>query len=37
MVKKYTKECVTQLINEYPDLTGLGITLGEGMGAMTQV
>ena len=35
IVKKYTKECVTQLINEYPDLTGLGITLGEGMGAMT--
>ena len=37
IVKKYTRECVTQLINEYPDLTGLGITLGEGMGAMTPV
>jgi len=37
IVKKYTKECVTQLIDEYPDLTGLGITLGEGMGAMTPV
>jgi hypothetical protein len=28
---RYLKESVTQLINEYPDLTGLGITLGEGM------
>jgi hypothetical protein len=35
IVKKYTRECVTQLINTYPDLTGMGITLGEGMGAMT--
>lgn len=35
IVKRYTRECVTQLINEYPDLTGLGVTLGEGMGAMT--
>lgn len=37
IVKQYTRECVTQLINEYPDLTGVGITLGEGMGAMTPV
>lgn len=34
-VKRYTKECVTQVIDEYPDLTGLGITLGERMGGMT--
>jgi hypothetical protein len=35
LVKRYTKECVTQVIDEYPDLTGLGITLGERMGGMT--
>lgn len=34
LVKRYTKECVTQVIDEYPDLTGLGITLGERMGGM---
>jgi len=32
---RYLKESVTQLINEYPDLTGIGITLGEGMNNMT--
>jgi len=37
IVKQYTKECVTQVINEYPNLTGLGITLGEGMGGMTPL
>jgi len=35
LVERYTKEVVTQLLNEYPDLTGLGITLGERMGGMT--
>ncbi len=35
LVERYTRECVTQVINEYPDLTGLGITLGEGMGGKT--
>ncbi len=35
LVERYTRECVAQVINEYPDLTGLGITLGEGMGGMT--
>ena len=30
-IEKYTRETVTQLINEYPDLTGLGITMGEAM------
>src|SRR5690606_2633683 len=30
-----TRESVTQLLNEYPDLTGMGLTLGEGMGGMT--
>ncbi|MEM6845244.1 MAG: hypothetical protein AAF632_23730 [Bacteroidota bacterium] len=37
IVKQYAKECVTQVINEYPNLTGLGITLGEGMGGMTPL
>ena len=32
---RYLKESVTQLINEYPDLTGIGVTLGEGMHNMT--
>jgi hypothetical protein len=35
LVERYTKEVITQLLDEYPDLTGLGITLGERMGGMT--
>ena len=35
LVKRYTRECVTQVIDEYEDLTGLGITHGERMGGMT--
>lgn len=35
IVKCYTRECVTQVLQEYPDLTGFGLTLGEGMGGMT--
>ena len=35
IVKRYTRECVTQLLDEYPELTGMGLTLGEGMGGMT--
>jgi len=35
IVKRYTRECVTQLLEEYPELDGLGMTLGEGMGGMT--
>lgn len=35
IVKRYTRECVTQLLQEYPHLTGMGLTLGEGMGGMT--
>jgi hypothetical protein len=34
-IKRYTRESVTQLIDEYPDLTGLGISLGERMHDMT--
>ncbi len=35
IVDAYTRECVQQTIDEYPDLTGLGITLGERMGGQT--
>ena len=35
LVKRYTRESVTQLLDEYPDLTGLGFTLAEQMGGMT--
>ncbi len=31
-IKIYTKESVTQVINEYPDLTGIGVTLADWMG-----
>lgn len=31
LIDQYNKECVTQLIDEYPDLTGIGISLGERM------
>ncbi len=35
IIKQYTRECVTQMLDEYPDLTGIGLTLGEGMAGMT--
>ena len=35
IIKQYTRECVTQMLNEYPELTGMGLTLGEGMAGMT--
>ena len=35
IIKRYTRECVTQVLQEYPDLTGMGLTLGEGMGGLT--
>jgi hypothetical protein len=31
IVRKYTREVVTQVINEYPDLAGIGITLADWM------
>lgn len=34
-IKRYTRECVVQLIEEYPDLTGIGFSLGERMNGMT--
>ncbi len=35
IIKQYTRECVTQMLDEYPNLSGIGLTLGEGMGGMT--
>ena len=35
IIKEYTRECVRQVLQEYPTLTGMGITHGEGMGGMT--
>ena len=35
IIRTYTRESVTQVLREYPDLTGFGLTLGEGMGGMT--
>jgi hypothetical protein len=35
VVERYTRECVTQVIDEYEDLAGIGISLGERMGKMT--
>lgn len=32
LVKKYTRESVTQVIDEYDDLTGIGVTLADWMG-----
>ncbi len=36
-VIRYTRESVTQLINEYEDLTGLGVTLADWMGNFDEV
>ncbi|EOZ98453.1 hypothetical protein A33Q_1107 [Indibacter alkaliphilus LW1] len=35
IVKRYTRESITQVLQEYPELTGFGLTLGEGMAGMT--
>ena len=35
IIKDYTRESIKAVIDTYPNLTGLGITLGEGMGGMT--
>ena len=31
IIKRYTREVVAQVINEYPDLTGVGVTLADWM------
>jgi hypothetical protein len=35
LVKRYTRESVTQVLDEYPDLTGFGFSFGEQMEGMT--
>ena len=35
LVIKYTRECIAQMLQEYPTLDGMGITHGEVMGGMT--
>jgi len=35
LVQKYNRQCVTQLIDEYPGLDGLGVAMSERMGGMT--
>ncbi len=35
IVRRYMRECVTQVLQEYPGLTGIGFTIGEGMAGMT--
>jgi hypothetical protein len=34
-VKQYNRECVTQVINEYQDLAGIGVAVGDGMQGMS--
>ncbi|MEO5581655.1 MAG: hypothetical protein ABIR66_03110, partial [Saprospiraceae bacterium] len=36
IVKQYTRTSVTQLINEYPDLNGIGVTLADWMGTFDE-
>jgi len=36
IIKRYTREVVTQVINEYPDLAGIGITLADWMSNFTS-
>jgi hypothetical protein len=35
IVREYTRQCVTQVVDEYDDLTGLGVTLADWMNDMT--
>ena len=35
VIKDYVRTSISQVLEEYPDLTGLGINMGEGMGGMT--
>ena len=37
IVRRYVRESVTQVLNEYPDLDGVGISHGEGMAGMTPL
>lgn len=35
ILKKYNRECITQVMNAYPNLTGLGTSMGERMVGMS--
>ncbi|HET7809846.1 MAG TPA: hypothetical protein VFL16_04670, partial [Steroidobacteraceae bacterium] len=35
--RRYLRESVTQMLEEYPDLDGIGVSHGEGMGGMTPL
>ncbi len=37
ITKCYLRESVTQMLEEYPDLDGIGVSHGEGMGGMTPL
>ena len=37
IVKRYLRESVTQMLEEYPDLDGIGVSHGEGMAGMTPL
>jgi len=37
VTKRYLRESVTQVLEEYPDLDGIGVSHGEGMGGMTPL
>ena len=37
IVRRYLRESVTQVLEEYPDLDGIGLSHGEGMGGMTPL
>ncbi len=36
LVQRYNRECVTQLINEYPELTGFGVSQNERMEGVSE-
>ncbi len=37
VTKRYLRQSVTQMLEEYPDLDGIGVSHGEGMGGMTPL
>jgi hypothetical protein len=37
ITKRYLRESVAQMLEEYPDLDGIGVSHGEGMGGMTPL
>ena len=37
IVRRYVRESVTQVLEEYPDLDGIGLSHGEGMAGMTPL